>query len=383
MNLQTIYKQLPSALSFGVNSVKRGARTASTLGKTGLDYLAGRPACPPVLLRRAFERMGATYIKLGQLIASSPTLFPEAYVREFQRCLDSTEPVPFVQMEKILRQEFGRQYIPEIFSDIDPTPIASASIAQVYAAKLATGEDVVIKIQRPGVQDILIADLNPSVVTAGILEKFIPRLQHVSLRGILSEIRRTVLEECDFVKEAENIKIFSEFLQKNRKSSVVTPLVYPEASSRLVLTMERLYGIPLTDREQFLKSTENPNGFWGRRFKPGWKALPIANYSMRICMPAILLILQDGRVGFIDFGIVGRISKKTKEGVNSLMKAMILNDYELMAESMLAIGMTKKEVDTESLSNDLKELYLAGRSLEEDNLYLIPRRFTRTRPVLA
>jgi len=170
MILQTIYKELPSAVSLGYNSLKRLRQTAVALGRTGMDYVTdGRPS-PPVLLRRSFERMGATYIKIGQLIASSPTLFPEAYVKEFQRCLDSTEPVPFRQMEKILSKELGRRYLRDIFSDINPEPLASASIAQVYAATLVTGEDVVIKIQRPGVQDILTTDLSLLLLTATVFE---------------------------------------------------------------------------------------------------------------------------------------------------------------------------------------------------------------------
>jgi aarF domain-containing kinase len=164
MNLKTIYNELPSVVSLGFHGMKRLGQTSAALSRTGWDWLTeGRPSAP-VLLRKTFERMGATYIKIGQLIASSPTLFPASYVKEFQRCLDSTEPVDFKHMEKILVQELGRQYRQDIFSDIDTQPLASASIAQVYAARLVTGEDVVIKIQRPGVRDILTTDLNFSVV---------------------------------------------------------------------------------------------------------------------------------------------------------------------------------------------------------------------------
>ncbi len=359
-----IYKDFPSVVSLGFNAARRLRQTAFALGRTGLDWAAGRQPSPPALMRSAFERMGATYIKIGQLIASSPTLFPESYVKEFQRCLDSTEPVNFSHMEKILKQELGRHQLRDLFSDIDPVPLASASIAQVYAARLSTGEDVVIKVQRPGVREILTTDLNLLLLAATVLEKVVPRLRHASLTGILSEIRRTVMEECDFVKEAENIKIFSEFLKKTGNTKVVTPRVYSIASSRRVLTMERLYGIPLTDREQFLSSTEDPQKILGPAFQTWAQSISECELFHADLHAGNLMILEDGRVGFIDFGIVGRISQKTKDGVNSLIKSMITNDFSLMAESMLAIGMTKHEVDTNRLAKDLKTLYMAGESMD-------------------
>ncbi len=370
MIFQTIYKEVPSAVSFGFNSINRIRQTATALGKTGLDWVFDGQPSPPVLMRRAFERLGATYIKLGQLIASSPSLFPVEYVKEFHRCLDQTESVPFNQMHKILKSELGFGYMGEIFADIDPVPLASASIAQVYAAKLTSGEDVVIKIQRPGVKNILSTDLNFLYYSAVVLERLVPRLQHISLAGILSEIRRTVFEECDFIKEAENIKIFSEFLKESGNTRVVTPRVYPHASSKRVLTMERLYGIPLTDREQFLKSTDQPHMILGAAFETWLASIAGCELFHADLHAGNLLILEDGRVGFIDFGIVGRISEKTQEGVMSLIQAMIMKDYTSIAEAMLIIGMTRTKVDTALLAKDLEDFYNAGESLADETLLI-------------
>ena len=342
--------------------MNRIRQTAAALGKTGLDWALGDRLPAPVLLRRTFERLGATYIKIGQLIASSPSLFPEAYVKEFQRCLDQTEPVAFKYMEKILEKELGSHYIPDIFSHVDQTPLASASIAQVYAAQLISGEDVVIKIQRPRVETLLTTDLNALYFAAVILETLVPRLKHASLAGILSEIRRTVLEECNFKKEAENIQIFAEFLESNGNREVVTPKVYHQASSRRVLTMERLYGISLTRRKDLLKSTENPFRILGAAFETWMESITGCELFHADLHAGNILILDDGRVGFIDFGIVGRISEKTKEGVNSLIKAMMIMDYATMAESMLAIGMTRKKVNTARLAKDLEDFYIAMES---------------------
>ncbi|KAL5711250.1 hypothetical protein ACHQM5_021725 [Ranunculus cassubicifolius] len=135
----------------------------------------------PVYLRKLFERMGATYIKLGQFIASAPTMFPPEYVQEFQRCFDKAPPVPFVEIEAILRQELGGN-INAVYEYVDPVPLASASIAQVHGARLkGSGEDVVIKVLKPGIEDVLVADLNFVYVVARLLEFLNPELSRASL----------------------------------------------------------------------------------------------------------------------------------------------------------------------------------------------------------
>jgi len=366
MIFKTIFRDLPLAASFGWKSANRIRQTALALGKTGVDWVLGGRLPAPVLLRRTFERLGATYIKIGQLIASSPSIFPEDYVKEFQRCLDQTEPVAFKHMEKVLKNELGPRYIPDIFSHVAQTPLASASIAQVYAARLASGEDVVIKIQRPSVETILATDLNALYFAAVVLERLVPRLKHASLAGILSEIRRTVLEECNFIKEAENIEIFSRFLKHAGNPDVVTPKVYHQASSRRVLTLERLYGTPLTRRQDLLQSTRNPYRILGAAFEIWMESITECELFHADLHAGNILILDDGRVGFIDFGIVGRISEKTQTGVQSLIKSMLSMDYKTMAESMLAIGMTRKKVNIEDLAKDLEDFYVSMESPMSD-----------------
>ena len=357
MMLQKIHRDLPSAVSLCFNGAKRVRQTATALGRTGLDWVLEDSPSTPVLMRKTFERMGATYIKIGQLIASSPSIFPDEYVEEFQRCLDNTEPVPFKKMKKILVKELGQNYMKEVFEYINPKPLASASIAQVYAAKLKTGEDVVIKIQRPGVKDILTTDLNFLYFFAIIIEKIVPGMKHTSLAGIISEIRRTVMEECDFIKEAENLKIFSDFLEDTDNKKVTTPHVYYQASTRRVLTMERFYGIPLTDRDQLLDSTDEPHKILGPAFETWIKSTTECKLFHADLHAGNILILDDGRVGFIDFGVVGSIAKKTRKAVKSLIESMIIHDFTMMAESMLAIGMTSRKVDKDKLATDLENLY--------------------------
>ena len=143
----------------GLRSIGRIGETVIVAAQAGVKYATEKPSNAK-LMRETFESLGSTYIKLGQFIASTPSLFPREYVEEFQGCLDQTPTLPFSYIQGVLNEEFEGRNLNEIFSFIDEKPLASASIAQVHAAKLVTGEDVVLKVQKPGVETILYTDLN-------------------------------------------------------------------------------------------------------------------------------------------------------------------------------------------------------------------------------
>lgn len=152
-------------------------------------YLATLPKdLAPRTLRKLFERLGATYVKLGQFVASSPTVFPEEYVLEFQNCLDSTPTVSFETVKTIVEADLGKP-LSEVYSKFDETPLASASVAQVHAARLVSGEDVVVKVQKPGVKDTLAADLGFLEVAAKALEFIAPDLSRLSVAAIVQDLR--------------------------------------------------------------------------------------------------------------------------------------------------------------------------------------------------
>ena len=228
--IQTFNHTLKGAIRIGF--------TNKVLVSTALKWMLGNRAPAPRILRETFEQLGTTYIKLGQFIASSPSLFPEAYINEFQNCLDNTTPIPFYKIQQVIRKELNRP-LHKVYSEISPTPLASASVAQVHAARLVTGEDVVIKVQKPGVNAILTADLNFLYVAAKTLEWFVPKLSMASLSDIVAELQKSMLAECDFFQEAKNIEDFRTFLNETQNTEVIVPKVYPEASSMRVLTMER------------------------------------------------------------------------------------------------------------------------------------------------
>jgi aarF domain-containing kinase len=343
----------------------RIGQTTQVLAAAGAAWVGGDRPPIPRLLRQTFERLGATYVKLGQFIASSPSLFPADYVNEFQYCLDKTEPLPFHTIKAVLEAELQCP-LAELFSEIDEIPLASASIAQVHAAKLITGESVVIKVQKPGVENVLLTDLNFLYFSAVLLERFLPKLKFASLSGIVSEIQACMMEEVDFYKEARNIKQFNEFLKNTGNTQAIAPKVFEHASSMRVLTMERFYGVPLTDLETIRKYTKDPAGTLVNALNTWFSSLMMCESFHADLHAGNLMVLTDGRLGFIDFGIVGRIAPETWSATMQFMESMNTGDFKQMAESMSVIGMTKRAVDKVALAADLELIYGAATQVDPE-----------------
>ncbi|XP_071934380.1 uncharacterized aarF domain-containing protein kinase At5g05200, chloroplastic-like isoform X2 [Coffea arabica] len=321
----------------------------------------------PLYLRRLFERMGATYIKLGQFIASAPTLFPPQYVQEFQYCFDRVPAVPFADIQAILREELG-QPIDAIFEYVDPTPLASASIAQVHGARIrGTQEDVVIKVLKPGIEDTLVADLNFVYIVARILEFLSPELNRASLVAIVKDIRESMLDEVDFKKEAANIESFRRYLEAMGLTRQATaPKVYLQYSTRRVLTMERLYGVPLTDLDSISALVPSPEASLITALNVWFGSLLACETFHADVHAGNLWLLRDGRIGFLDFGIVGRISPKTWAAMEIFLQSLATEDYNSMASALIDMDATNKDVDSMAFARDLEKIFSSIQDLDTE-----------------
>ncbi|KAK8949992.1 hypothetical protein KSP40_PGU009212 [Platanthera guangdongensis] len=320
----------------------------------------------PLYLRKLFERMGATYIKLGQFIASTPTLFPAAYVEEFKNCFDRAPAVPFNVIEAIMSEELGRP-LDSIYEYIDPVPIASASVAQVHGARLRNSqEEVVIKVLKPNVEDTLVADLNFIYIAARIFEFLSPGLQRTSLVGVVEDIKASMLEEVDFRKEAVNIESFRRYLKTTGlEGQAKAPRVYQYCSTRRVLTMERLYGVPLTDLDSITSQVPDPEMSLITALNVWFGSLIACETFHADVHAGNLWLLHDGRIGFLDFGIVGRISPQTWGAMEIFLASFASEDYKAMASALIEMGATGQNVDVKAFGSDLKNIF-ASIQLDDD-----------------
>ncbi|MGK7272922.1 ABC1 kinase family protein [Acinetobacter baumannii] len=340
----------------GLRSVARIGETAVVAAKAGIKYATDKPSNAK-LMRETFESLGSTYIKLGQFIASTPSLFPREYVEEFQGCLDQTPTLPFSYIQGVLASEFEGRDLSQIFSYIDETPLASASIAQVHAAKLTTGEDVVIKVQKPGVETILYTDLNVVHWAAKLLERAVPKIKFAALSDIVDEIKTRMVREVDFIEEAHNLDDFVEYLNISQNQAATAPKVYHQFSTRRVLTMQRLYGVPLTDFSVVKQYAKDPSQVLITAMNTWFGSLMLCKSFHADLHAGNLMLLEDGRVGFIDFGIVGQLKPEVWTACIAFMDALQKTDYQAMAENMLKMGMTHNKIDVQVLAQDLERLF--------------------------
>jgi predicted unusual protein kinase regulating ubiquinone biosynthesis (AarF/ABC1/UbiB family) len=216
---------------------------------------------------------------------------------------------------------------------------------------------VVLKIQKPGVQKVLLTDLNFLYASARILEFLKPSLSWASLSAIVEEIQKTMMEECDFLKEAANLNTFRQFLATTGNDRVVVPRVYDQATTLRVLTMERLYGVPFTDLDSLRRVTKDPENTLIAAMNTWFSSLLFCEFFHADVHAGNLMVLDDGRIGFIDFGIVGRIAPDTWSAMATLLDAIPAADYGRIAEAMMRIGITKEQVDVAALSRDLEALF--------------------------
>jgi predicted unusual protein kinase regulating ubiquinone biosynthesis (AarF/ABC1/UbiB family) len=346
-----------SNLNSGINGALRVADSFRVLSlKLTLvlkDIILGsKDKSIPIRLREAFEELGATYIKLGQFIASAPSIFPKEYVEEMQKCLDSVRPIPFSVVKSIIEKELNSK-LEDVFSNVEESPIASASISQVHGAITKEGLDVVIKVQRPDIEDTLKTDMNLIYFATILFERIAPGIKTSGLTDIVKTFYDSILLEVDFIQEAKNIQEFDSQLLKSKEDRAKVPIVYTKLSTKKILTMERLYGIPLTDLKAIRTVSKNPAETLTNALEIWFASLGSGMFHADV-HAGNLLVLKDGRIGFIDFGIVGRISADVWMGLMFFMEGLGSANAKAMAKGLVMMDSTSKGIDEEKFGRDLQ-----------------------------
>ena len=340
--------------------VRRVLVTAAVAVKSAARMLwariRGRKDQSPIIVRRAFEDLGPTYIKLGQLVASSQGIFPERYCTEFQKCLDQVKPFGFADVERTMREELGRP-LSEVFAELDPAPLASASIAQVHAARLKSGEDVVVKVQRPNIAKLVDSDLRVLKALAKTLA-LSKRGELANPVGIVEDFEHNIREELDFVREAANMDEFNRIMVEHHQDEVAAPRVFHALTTKRVLVMERFYGHRVDDVAQIRAANVDGEAKLLLGMRAWFQCMIFHGFFHGDVHAGNLMSLTDGRIGFLDFGIVGRFRPERRTQITDYLMSFASGDFNKLADVMIAMGSVDgATVDKASLATDLAKAY--------------------------
>ena len=328
-------------------------------------------------VRLAFEDLGPAYIKFGQMIASSPTAFPKSTIEEFGKCLDNVRPIPVARVWQILEDDLGQK--PDVlFATIDPAPLASASIAQVHAGTLRGGAPVVIKVQRPGIRNRIEHDLALMGVVARIAMAFNKHLRRANLRGIVDDFRRTIREELNFVLEADNIEAFNRLLEREGLLHLArAPRVYRELTTTRVLTMERFFGVRIDDKSGVDERVADVVDMLRATSEVFWSCVFLGGFFHGDIHAGNIMILDDGRLGYLDFGIFGRFSDEHRGALADWVAALVSGNGEQMARAIVAMGAVGDGIDWDDYVRDVTDAFLPLRALTVDKPEMLEQFFPK------
>jgi len=307
----------------------------------------------PVRVRLALEELGPTFIKLGQILSTRPDLIPSDYIEELQKLQDEVPPFAYEQVEKAIKRELGAD-VSEIFKLFEQIPFAAASLGQVHQAILKDGEKVVVKVQRPDIEKIIETDLDILFHLARLTEKHIPDSRLYDPVGIVEEFAKVIRLELDYGTEGRNAERFKKNFEG--EEIIYTPKIYWEFSSKRILTMELIEGIKINALEELDKAGYDRKKIAENGAKAFMKQILIDGFFHADPHPGNMLVMKGEIIGFMDFGMMGRLDEETREKGVDLFIALMERNPDKIINEMLDLGIAPPEIDTRSLKIDIKEM---------------------------
>ena len=291
----------------------------------------------PEEFRAMLEDLGPSFVKIGQTLSTRSEILPKAYCDELAKLQMECDPLPFDQILAALDEIYGERQ-QDIFDAVDPTPLGSASLAQVHKARLASGDVVAVKIQRPGVKATMAQDIDIMRMVARQASRFMKDEQMLDLRDVVEELWATFLEETDFQREAANLQ---EFARLNEGVAFIDcPKVYPELCSEYVLVMEYIDGIPILAVDRLHAAGYDLEEI-------GTKILD--NYATQILDHGFFhadphpgnLLIRNGKIVYIDLGIMGRLSPRDRAGFGNIIQAVGMENSTELKNALMSFAISK------------------------------------------
>ncbi|HUV93534.1 MAG TPA: AarF/ABC1/UbiB kinase family protein [Anaerolineae bacterium] len=363
--------------------IARARRIAEVLIRNGLGFLAESTALTrfvprwrartvaadaqtaamsvPERVRRTLEELGPTYIKLGQILSTRPDILPPRFIVELSKLLDTAPPVPASEITSVVEQELGGS-LDRWYADFSPTPIASASIGQVHRATLLDGTEVVVKVQRPGVEHTIQADLNLLAAQARFLEGRSATLRSYGLVDIVEEFSQALLNEIDYTAEGRNADALRRVVAGE---GVLVPEVYWDLTTGRVITLAYLKGIKLSQIDELKAQGYDLASIAERVAKAYLRQVFVHGVFHADPHPANVLICE-GKVGLVDLGAVGYLTPQMRGVLGDLLFALVQQDADEMVQIIIRMGATGPDVDRDALRRAVQRMISRyyGASLE-------------------
>lgn len=303
-------------------------------------------------VRAAMEELGPTFIKFGQLLSARPDVVPADIIGELSLLQDRVPPVPADEVVQVLERELERP-VDALFAKFEREPLGAASIGQVHRATLATGTDVVVKVRRPGIEDTVEIDLDILASLARKADERWPSAR-MSFSDVVKEFSRVVRREMDFRLEAASIERVGRFFANDPR--VVIPRVYADLSTTRVLVMDHLDGVKVNDLEALRRLGVDPAAVAKLGAEVFLKQVFIDGVFHGDPHPGNLFVLPDGRLGIVDFGIVGRLDQLTIDSVADLFVGVTRRDVARMIDGLLRLDAVGDDADLSALHEDLTDM---------------------------
>jgi ubiquinone biosynthesis protein len=314
---------------------RKSPETAKTLGER---------------IRLVLQALGPTFIKLGQLSSTRHDLLPEEVILELQKLQDQVPPFSFEEVRSIIEQELHMP-LQEIFEEISQIPLAAASIGQVHYGKLITGQAVAVKVQRPLVAQMIELDLGILGELATIAEQRVEWVAQYQLRRMIEELSKSMREEVNYRHEGRNAdRIARQFIGQ---SEVYIPKVYWDYTTSKVLMLEYIDGIHLNQPEVLVELGHDLKQVAERLVNSMLHQVLMEGFFHADPHPGNIMVLADGSIAYVDFGMAGRLNEEMKEHLVSLLIALMRKDSNAILRAILRLGLVAEEMDTGELQLDL------------------------------
>ena len=324
-------------------------------------------------LRKCFEELGPAFIKFGQLLSSREDLFHPSFIEEMKMLRDKVKPVAFLEVLPLIEQSLGKR-LDQVFKEVDPNSIGTASIGVVYRAVLLDGTPVVIKVRRPGIEKEIETDFSILLFLASQAEKVSAELRYLGITRVLNDFALTLQRELNFNIEALNCERLKKNLERHdEKNLYYIPKVYREYSSETILIIEEIRGIPFSQTDKILKLKE--------------EIIPKMEYGVQLFLKTFLkdgffhadlhggnfFYIEEGtnagKIGIIDFGLMGSLSKTGRHHFIAIIYAILTYNYENLVYEFLDVAEYDTIPDIEELVRDVRDCLspFVGLSVKQTN----------------